>query len=89
MKSDRTTTRSAYWRKTLGLTAGLLLLWLAVTFGPTYYARELDRLVFFGFPLGFYMAAQGALLVYLLIVGLYALVMDRIEARCGVDRDDD
>ena len=81
--------KADYRRRTRRLTAILLLVWLTVTLGASYFARELDRLDFFGFPLGFYMAAQGALLIYLLIVGVYALAMERIEARCGVASPDD
>ena len=89
MGTDLERRRADYRRRTRTLTAVLLLVWLTVTLGASYFARELDRLDFFGFPLGFYMAAQGALLVYLLIVGVYALAMERIEARSGVASPDD
>jgi putative solute:sodium symporter small subunit len=70
--------RAIYWRRTLRLTAGLLLLWFAVTFGVTFFARDLD-FDFFGWPFSFWVAGQGALLVYLVIVGVYALAMDRLD----------
>lgn len=89
MDMDLETRRADYRRRTRRLTGVLLLVWLTVTLGASYFARELDRLDFFGFPFGFYMAAQGALLVYLLIVGVYALAMERIEARFGVASPDD
>ena len=89
MSMDRAKKRAEYRRRTLRLTGVLLLVWLSVTLGASYFARQLDQLNFFGFPLGFYMAAQGALLIYLLIVGVYALGMERIEAHYGVAPDDD
>ena len=89
MSMDLERRRADYRRRTRWLTASLLLVWLTVTLGASYFARELDRLNFFGFPFGFYMAAQGALLIYLLIVGVYALSMERIEAHYGVSPDDD
>ena len=89
MSVDLAQKRADYRRRTLRLTGVLLLVWLTVTLGASYFARELDRLNFFGFPFGFYMAAQGALLIYLLIVGVYALCMERIEAHYGVPPDDD
>ena len=49
----------------------------------------LPQLTLFGFPLGYYMAAQGALLVYLAIVGAYALYMERLERAYGAGEDDD
>ena len=78
-----------YWRRNLRCSALLLLLWFVVTFGSSYYARELSQLTLFGFPLGYYMAAQGALLVYLAIVGAYALYMERLERAYGAGEDDD
>ena len=67
-----------YWRKNLRMTALLLLIWFGVTFGVSYYARELD-FSFLGWPFSFWMGAQGALLVYCLIVGFYAWYMNRLD----------
>lgn len=66
-----------YWRKNLAVTIALLFLWFCMTYVSTYFARELNALTLFGFPLGFYVSAQGALLAYVLIVGLYARRMNR------------
>ena len=85
----RLSTKRRYWRKTLRVTAILLLVWFAVTFVAGYYARELSALTLFGFPLGFYMGAQGALLVYLAIVGVYALFMNRLDGDYGVEEGSD
>lgn len=73
--------RAAHWRRTRRGTALLLLLWFATTFGTVFFARELSALSVFGWPLSFYLAAQGASLVYLLILGLYALAMRRHDRR--------
>jgi putative solute:sodium symporter small subunit len=76
--------RRAYWRYNLALTLGLLCLWVVVTFAPIYWARDLNRISVFGWPLAFYMGAQGALIAYLLIVWVYAKVMDRLDCTFGV-----
>lgn len=68
-----------YWRKSLRVTALLLLVWFAITLGTGFFARELNEYRFLGFPLGFYMGAQGALLLYLMIVWFYAKYMDRVD----------
>jgi putative solute:sodium symporter small subunit len=49
-----------------------------------YYAAELNTLSFLGFPLGFYILAQGALIVFLLIVVAYVFAMNRLDRRYGV-----
>ncbi|NMG65610.1 DUF4212 domain-containing protein [Azoarcus indigens] len=75
----------AYWRRNLALTLGLLALWFLVSFLPGYYATELNNIVFLGFPLGFYVFAQGTPLIHLLIIGIYVLIMNRLDKRFGVD----
>jgi len=77
-----------YWRKTRLLTAGLLLLWFVVSFVMTYWARELD-FQFLGWPFSFWMAAQGAMLVYGLIIGGYAWAMNRLDRAHGVQEPDE
>ncbi|THF62390.1 DUF4212 domain-containing protein [Pseudothauera nasutitermitis] len=74
----------AYWRRTRLLTIALLVAWTVVTFGGAYYAIALNEFELFGFPLGFYLFAQGALLFYLLIAGIYVLVMNRLDRAFGV-----
>ena len=71
--------RRAHWRRTRAVSAILLLLWLLTGFGTVFFARELAHYTLFGWPLSFYMAAQGASLVYLAILGVYALAMRRLD----------
>ena len=68
-----------YWQRVRRLTGALLLVWLLVAFVLVYEARALNSFSFFGWPLGFWVAAQGALLVFLAIVAGYAWAMGRIE----------
>jgi putative solute:sodium symporter small subunit len=73
-----------YWNKNLGVTAMLLVIWFLVTYVPAYFARELNEIIVFGFPLGFYMGAQGSLLVYLLIIWFYARHMNLLDKKYNV-----
>ncbi len=68
-----------YWRLNRRLIAAGLLLGFVVTFGLGWYARELD-FIFLGWGFNFWLAAQGALLIYLLIVIGYAWIMNRLDA---------
>jgi putative solute:sodium symporter small subunit len=68
-----------HWRQTRRLSAALLLLWIVTTFCAAFFARELAGLSIFGWPLSFYLAAQGASLVYLAIIGGYAWRMHRLD----------
>lgn len=71
------------------MTAILLVIWFVVTFVASYYSRELNALTIFGFPFGFYMGAQGALLIYVLIIGFYARYMNALDKAYGVREGDD
>jgi putative solute:sodium symporter small subunit len=73
-----------HWRGNLRLTAFCLGVWALVTFAPAYWAQRLNRVEFLGWPLGFYMAAQGALIIYVILIGIYAWGMDRLDRRWGV-----
>ena len=74
--------RQAYWRRNLRVIGWLLGVWFVVTFVAAYFARDLD-FDFFGWPFGFWVAGQGALLVYVAIVGFYARYMNRLDREYG------
>ncbi|MDQ5947207.1 MAG: hypothetical protein QG619_2639 [Pseudomonadota bacterium] len=72
-----------YWHRNLVVTAILLGIWFVVTFVVPFYARELNSVSILGFPLGFYMGAQGSLIVYVLLIGIYARYMNRLDREYG------
>ncbi len=77
--------RDNYWRQTRQLTAGLFVIWVLVTFVMNWYARELNEIVIFGFPLGFYMGAQGILIIYLLIIWFYNRRMRALDEEYRIE----
>ena len=78
-----------YWHKNLVITAILLFIWFVVTFVEAWYARELNGFSFMGFPLGFYMSAQGSLAIYVILIGTYAWYMKRLDKEYEVDEGDE
>jgi len=73
--------RLRYWRRARRITLALALGWFALTFGIVYFARELAALRPFGWNLSFLLAAQGASLLYLALVGGHALALRRLDRR--------
>jgi len=67
-----------YWSKNLRVTAILLAIWFVATFVMSYYARELS-FNFFGWPFSFWMAAQGSLVIYVVIIWFYARYMNALD----------
>ncbi len=77
-----------YWRKNLVITAILFVVWFIFTFVEIWFARDLNTITFLGFPLAFYMSAQGSLAIYVALIGIYALVMKKLDKQYGVDEGD-
>ncbi len=76
--------RTLHWSRARRLILVLLALWLATGFCTVFFARDLAHMSVFGWPLSFYLAAQGASLIYLAIIGVYAWrmrILDREFAR--------
>jgi len=78
-----------YWRKNLVLTAILLAIWAIVTFVPSWWARDWAGVTVLGWPFPFYMAAQGALIVYVVIIGVYARYMNKLDYEYDVAEGED
>lgn len=74
-----------YWSRNLRITAVLLFIWFVVTFVMAYFAAPLAQINFFGWPLSFYMAAQGSLIIYVVILYYYARKMRQLDIEYGVD----
>ena len=59
----------------------LLGLWLVGSFGGMYFLRQLERITVLGWPLGYWLAAQGLIIGYVCIVACYAWIANRRERR--------
>ena len=72
-----------YWQKNLNITAILMGVWFVVTFVMAYFARDLN-FIFFGWPFIFWAAAQGSLIVYVVIIWFYARYMNELDQEHGL-----
>ena len=78
--------KKAYWRATLRLTFGLLLIWFLVSYGAGILFREfLDQFSIAGAPLGFWFAQQGAIYAFLALIVIYCICMTRLEKKYGIE----
>ena len=77
-----------YWRATRRLTAGLLSIWFIASFGAGILFREaLDAVSIGGAPLGFWMAQQGSIYVFVALIIIYCIAMTRLERKFGINAD--
>jgi putative solute:sodium symporter small subunit len=77
--------KQEYWRYNVTLTTVLLIIWFVVTFVISgLLAGWLNHFTVLGFPLGYYMAAQGSLAVFVLEIAAYAYLMNRKDEEYGI-----
>jgi putative solute:sodium symporter small subunit len=79
--------REEHWRKTSKLMWTLLFWWFIFSFVIHFFARSLNEIVILGFPLGFYMAAQGSLIAFVVLCFWSASAQNRIDEEFGVAED--
>lgn len=79
---DKEAAKRAYWRANLQLMSVLLVVWFTVSFGFGILLREqLDAVSIGGVPLGFWFAQQGAIYVFVALIFVYCVAMNRLDAR--------
>ena len=77
-----------YWRFNIGLIVVLMLIGFFVSFIVPLFARSIVQVRFAGFSLPFYMGAQGAILVYLVLIAVYIGLMQRADHTLRREYDD-
>ena len=85
MTSDRT----EHWRHTRNLMIVHLVIWFVFSFLVHCFVAELNQIRFFGWPLGYYMAAQGSLIVFVVQLFLFSRQQHAIDVKFGVQEDDE
>jgi len=69
-----------YWRRNVRLMGGLLAIWAAVSLGAgVLFADTLNAYRIGGFPIGFWFAQQGSIIVFVVLVLVYAVTMSRLD----------
>ncbi len=80
---------NGYWEKTSRLMIIMMSLWLFFSFLIHMFVVPLNGIKILGFPLGFYMAAQGSLIAFVIMLFWFAKAQDDIDRECGVAEDEE
>jgi putative solute:sodium symporter small subunit len=80
--------KESYWKYNVRLTTILLVIWFVVTylFGGLW-AGALNEIVVLGFPLGYWVAAQGSLAIFVIEIYVYARLMNALDLKYGIHED--
>ena len=84
--------QEGYWRTNLRYVGVLLSIWFVVSFGfGILLVEPLDRIRIpgTGFPLGFWFAQQGSIYVFLVLIFVYVVLMNRLDRKYDLDEEDD
>lgn len=80
--------RLEHWRRTKRLMIITLIIWFVFSFVVHWFAPQLNKITFLHFPVGFYMAAQGSLVVFVVQLFIFVKLQDKIDREFGVAEDD-
>jgi putative solute:sodium symporter small subunit len=78
----------SYWRANARLISVLVVIWFAVAYIPPLIVQQLNQFVILGFPLGYYMGSQGALIVFVILSVYYAWRAERLDRTYGIIDDE-
>ncbi len=77
--------KKQYWQKQIRRTIGLLVIWAVVAFGFSIFGVEyFNQFDFNGIPLGFWMAQQGSIIIFVLLILAYTLLSERADKKAGL-----
>ena len=88
MINSKLSRMNAYWKENIRIVLSLLSVWFLVSFGMSIlFVDYLDNFRFFGFKLGFWMAQQGAIYFFLVIIFVYVYKMKNLDRKYDVDEN--
>ncbi len=81
----------AYWAENQRLIAVLLIIWFLAAYAHPPFAKALNNVtILTGFPLGYWLASQGSLVIFVVLIFAYALIMNNvIDPKYGFNQDEE
>ena len=84
MSQDKSEKRRLHWEKTRNLTILVLVIWFIFSFVVHWFAKGLNEMSFIGFPFGYYLAVQGSLIIFVLLIFYQNWRQDKIDDESGL-----
>jgi putative solute:sodium symporter small subunit len=80
-------TLETYWKENRSLVFTMLGIWFAVSYLIQFFSGSLNAIVIAGFPLGYYMGGQGALIVFVVMIFFYAKKMNELDKKYNLEEE--
>ena len=88
MNNSHNSKVKSYWRENIRLVLSLLSVWFLVSFGMAIlFVDILDNIRFFGFKFGFWMAQQGSIYFFVILIFIYVYKMNKLDHKYGMSED--
>jgi len=76
----------SYWKANIRLVLSLLFVWFFISFGcGILFVDALDTIRFGGFKLGFWIAQQGSIFVFVALIFIYVRAMDKLDNKYNIE----
>jgi putative solute:sodium symporter small subunit len=76
-----------YWKENRSLVFTMLGIWFAVSYLIQFFSGTINSIVIAGFPLGYYMGSQGALIVFVVMIFVYAKKMNDLDKKYNLEEE--
>ena len=74
--------RQAYWRENLRIMTYIMAIWFFVSFGcGILFVEQLNKIKLGGFQFGFWMAQQGSIYVFVILIFIYVRMMNNLDKK--------
>ena len=73
-----------HWRRTRNLMIVHMVIWFIFSYVVHWIAPQLNKFSFLSFPVGFYMAAQGSLVAFVVQLFIFNWQQEKIDQECGM-----
>ena len=83
------TKAEAHWKDSVRITTIIMGIWFLVGYVATFFSATLNAIVIFGFPFGYYMGAQGSLVIFVVLIFWYAKYMNAKDDEYGVGEEEE
>lgn len=80
-------TLEAYWKENKTLMFIILLIWFTVSYVAAIFSSYLNNITIFGFPLGYYMGAQGSITMFVILNYFYSMKMNELDKKYGLEEE--
>ena len=83
-----TNSQQKYWKANLRYLVVLLTIWFLVAYGAgILWVEQLNAIKIAGFPLGFWFAQQGAIYIFVVLIFVYVVWMNKLDRKYDVSED--